>query len=232
MQHGVRGTCDTHQLPLDAQGECALCRLSAIPSKPPPSRAVPMLLVGGALITVLGLVGLAVASRSKPEPPPRGVPRAASIPNTGVDASRQASPSPAKRPRRERPTHVPVPVEPWGGRVQTAPAPPPPAPRQVEQRQFTEEQARAALDEVRIEVFVTTWCGSCRRARAYLDENGFSYSAYDIDQDAAAKDRLSSINPRRSIPTFQIDEIVQIGFSPESLEHRLNQAVRARLEAR
>lgn len=78
-------------------------------------------------------------------------------------------------------------------------------------------------------MYATTWCGSCRRARAYLDHNGIAYTEYDIDEDADAKERLSEINPRRSIPTFQIDDIVQIGFSEESLEHKLNQAVRQRL---
>jgi len=79
-------------------------------------------------------------------------------------------------------------------------------------------------------MYATAWCGSCRRARAYLDFNGISYTEYDIDRDEEAKRRLSKINPRRSIPTFQVDDIVQIGFSPESLERKLNQAVRARLQ--
>lgn len=223
--------CVTHQLPLDERGECALCRLNAMPSKAPPSRAAPMLLLAGGLVVVVGLVGFAMASRSEPEPPPRGVPRTASTPNPSVETSTRPSPPPKVRPRTDRPTHVPVPVEPWQGRVQTAPTPPPP-PRRTEAREFTEAEAQAALEQVSIEVFVTAWCGSCRRARAYLDDNGFSYSAYDIDEDADAKERLSSINPRRSIPTFQIDELVQVGFSPESLESLLNRAARLRLENR
>ncbi len=78
-------------------------------------------------------------------------------------------------------------------------------------------------------MYATSWCPSCRRARAYLDHNGIAYSEYDIDDDADAKARLSQINPRTSIPTFQIDDIVQVGFSPESFQQKLNEAVRRRL---
>ena len=78
-------------------------------------------------------------------------------------------------------------------------------------------------------MYAASWCPSCRRAREYLDYNGIAYTEYDIDDDADAKARLAEINPRTSIPTFQIDEIVQVGFSPESLQHQLNEAVRRRL---
>lgn len=123
-----------------------------------------------------------------------------------------------------------MPEAPRQGDVRTAPAPPSPSPGE-QAREFTEADAKLALRDVRIEMYATSWCGSCRRAREYLDYNGISYTEYDIDEDAAAKERMSKINARRSIPTFQIDDIVQIGFSPESFEHRLNQAVRARLVA-
>ena len=97
------------------------------------------------------------------------------------------------------------------------------------QRSFTEEEAKEALRQVRIELYATSWCGSCRRAREYLDYNGIPYTEYDIDVDQAAKVRLAEINPRESIPTFKIDDLVQIGFSAESLERQLNQAARNRL---
>lgn len=78
-------------------------------------------------------------------------------------------------------------------------------------------------------MYATTWCGSCRQAREYLDYNGITYTEYDIDRDESASSRLALINPRKSIPTFQIDEIVQIGFSPDSMERKLNEAARKRL---
>lgn len=223
-----RGFCNRHQLPLDAHGECELCRLSAIRSEPPPSRATSwIVLAAGAVLLGGAVFALGVGKESVDEPPPRGVPIV--TPRPEVPAPR-AAPTPEVPRRQDRPSAVPVPPSsPQGSsRVETAPVPPRP-PTQPEERAFSEDEARAALREVRIEMYATTWCGSCRRARAYLDFNGISYTEYDIDKDEAAKERLSTINPRRSIPTFQIDDIVQIGFSPESLEYKLNQAARQRL---
>ncbi len=78
-------------------------------------------------------------------------------------------------------------------------------------------------------MYSTKWCGSCRRARDYLNQNDFAYTEYDIDEDEAAKERLGKLNPRTSVPTFQIDDIVQVGFSADNLEYRINQAVGKRL---
>lgn len=228
MEIESRGFCEKHQLPLDARGDCELCRLSAMPSDPPTSRGLSwVVLAGGVLLLGGAVLALGVERESVDEPSARGVPSAA--PGPDVRPTQAAPTQEARRPRA-RPSAVPVPIpSPTGSwRAQTAPAPLRP-PAEPQAATFTEDDARAALDEVRIEMYATTWCGSCRRARAYLDFNGIAYTEYDIDQDEAAKERLSKLNPRRSIPTFQIDDIVQIGFSPESLEYKLNQAARKRL---
>lgn len=74
MGSGIGGQCETHQLPLDARGECELCRLDAIPSKPPPSRATSWVVVGGAVLLVGGVI---FAFGAAPDPdvaqPKRGV---------------------------------------------------------------------------------------------------------------------------------------------------------------
>jgi glutaredoxin len=230
MDVGFVGTCEKHELPLDARGECELCRLSDMPSKQPPSRAGRW--IGLALLALLvGGVALALGAMPdvKPAAPERGVPvRGARAP---------AAPTPARESPRTEPTpsSVPVPLPPStpgdteARRVAVAPPPAAP-PEQPAQRTITEEDAKAALSQVKIEMYATQWCGSCRNAREYLAYNEIPYTEYDIDNDQAAKKRLTAINPRTSIPTFQIDDIVQVGFSPENFEHRLNQAVRKRLE--
>ena len=50
------GICEKHELPLDQNGDCELCRLSEMPSHPPPARSawwallIPALfLLGGAM---------------------------------------------------------------------------------------------------------------------------------------------------------------------------------------
>jgi glutaredoxin len=230
MGVATAGLCEKHELPLDAHGECELCRLNAIPSKAPPSRATSWIVVGlAAFLLGGGVLAFLAAPKFEPEPPPRGARNAARQAERAPAPSRAAPPA---RPRvPDRPSSVPLPPTPTksNDRVNTAPIPvPPAAPR--EQRTFTEEDARAALAEVQIEMYATSWCPSCRRAREYLDDNQISYTEYDIDEDAAAKRRLAEINQRTSIPTFQIDDIVQVGFSPENFQRQLNRAVRRRLK--
>ena len=67
--------CERHQLPLDARGECELCRLSAMPSKPPGPRGASWALIGAAFLLVAGGV-YGLTRETEPEPLPRGVQRA------------------------------------------------------------------------------------------------------------------------------------------------------------
>lgn len=200
-----------------------------MPSKPPGPRAASWLLIAAAFLLVAGGVYGLTRAMDADEPPARGVQTSLSsapIPDTPRPARPASAP-----PTEERAPTVPlppVPEAPDATDVTTAPRPSVPDPPS-EGKTFTEADAKAALSEVRIEMYATSWCGSCRRAREYLDFNAIPYTEYDIDSDPEAKARLSMINPRRSIPTFQIDDIVQVGFSAENFEHRLNQAVRARL---
>ena len=200
-----------------------------MPSKPPAPRAASWLLIAAAFLLVAGGVYGLTRAMDADEPSPRGVQSAVS--NAPLpDPSRSAEPvaeAPIERPTRAVPL-PPVPEPREASDVITAPPPPRPG-MAGEAKTFTEADAKAALSEVRIEMYATSWCGSCRRAREYLDFNSIPYTEYDIDSDSEAKARLSMINPRKSIPTFQIDDIVQVGFSAESFEHRLNEAVRARL---
>lgn len=198
-----------------------MCRLSGVPSKAPPGRAGRWLAVLFVVAVLAGAGAIAYSMLS-------GVERAA--PTRGV-LGRSATPVQAAIVLREpeAPSSVPLPPPPpIAGRVAQAPAPPTPS-RVEPVREISQDKARAALGEVRIAMYSTIWCGSCRRARAYLDHNGIRYTEHDIERDPDAKERLAAINPRTSIPTFQIDDIVQVGFSSESLEFRLNEAVRARL---
>ncbi|MEM7437833.1 MAG: glutaredoxin domain-containing protein [Myxococcota bacterium] len=228
MAKTLLGVCEKHQLPLDARGNCQLCRLSEMPSKPPPAASSRWVGVALAVLVLGGGAALAYAMVSRVEraEPERGVRGARSVSNAAVVHLREPQ-------SFERPSSVPLPPPPPAeGRAAVAPPPAPvavaPSPRA---REVSEQEAQEALRQVKIEVYTTVWCGSCRRAREYLDYNGIPYAEYDIDEDALANERLAKLNPRKSIPTFEIDGIVQVGFSPENLESRINQAVSRRLRS-
>ncbi len=121
----MTGICETHELPLDRNGECELCRLKMVPSKAPPSRStwwaliIPLLLLGAGVVWALSSFG------SKPEvAPQRGVqaaqPRAdAAAPvtakPTAPEPELEIAPPPAEppTPSRDIPVNdIPVPEPP------------------------------------------------------------------------------------------------------------------------
>ena len=59
--------------------------------------------------------------------------------------------------------------------------------------------------------------------------NGIDFVELDPDHSAAAKERLGELNPRKSVPTFEIDERVYVGFQEELFERNLNQAAQKHL---
>ena len=63
-------------------------------------------------------------------------------------------------------------------------------------------------DVGRIVLYGADWCPDCRRAKAYLQDNGISYQFIDIEQNDWAIETVEQINGgKRSIPTLQIDGV-------------------------
>ena len=72
-----------------------------------------------------------------------------------------------------------------------------------------------------VEMYVTDWCGYCRKAESYMKAKGISYVAYDIEKDSSAKQRHKELGGR-GVPLIIIGAHRMSGFSPESLEQYLN----------
>jgi mycoredoxin len=53
------------------------------------------------------------------------------------------------------------------------------------------------------QVYGTTWCPDCERARRLLDAHGVRYDWQDVDQNPAAAARVQKLNHgMRSVPTI------------------------------
>ncbi|MDH3653900.1 MAG: hypothetical protein OEN21_06510 [Myxococcales bacterium] len=135
------GICETHELPLDRNGECELCRLNMVPSKAPPSPSswwaliIPLLLLGAGVAWALSSFG------TEPEvAPQRGVRAAGSrpgaeAPETPKPSSPEPEPeigSPPTEPRMPGQDlsmdDIPVPQPPGDQRPEGAELDPPPRP--------------------------------------------------------------------------------------------------------
>lgn len=101
--------------------------------------------------------------------------------------------------------------------------------RPVEQDDPTDRQVRAARDRVPIVMYSTAWCGVCKRARKYFQDNRIAFTEYDVDENTQARNEYLLLNPRRSVPTIKVGNEVVVGFSPAAFESALNNVARAKL---
>ncbi len=222
------GLCEKHQLPLDRNGECELCRLSDMPSQAPPTRSalwaaiIPMLLLVAGVAWAMSYFGSAPA-----DPPPRGVPKV-SAPPADAATPEQESPAPEpdaipEAPQPPVPDDILVPEpSPESGQLEDAPAP---SGAPVEAN-LPDWKSSVARRRVQITMYATQWCEVCRKARDYMQANQIEFIELDTDENAMAGERLRELNPGRTIPTFEIDGQVYIGFNEDQFEAKIDEAAR------
>ena len=81
-----------------------------------------------------------------------------------------------------------------------------------------------ASRRVPIELYTATWCSACASAHRWLDAHDVRYEEIDVDRRPGAVDQLAALNPRRTLPTFDIDGDVLVGFDPARLESAITAA--------
>jgi glutaredoxin len=87
---------------------------------------------------------------------------------------------------------------------------------------------RQAMREVPIAMYITTWCPVCVRARGWLTRNGYRFVEHDVEKDERAAMIHRALSPRGSVPMFDVDGTVVIGFNPAVLNAVILRAVRER----
>ncbi len=64
----------------------------------------------------------------------------------------------------------------------------------------------ATTDERDVLLYVTSWCGACRSALRYLEDQGIVFRTIDIDEDDSAAETVMGLNRgKRSVPTIMVD---------------------------
>jgi len=58
---------------------------------------------------------------------------------------------------------------------------------------------------MKVEIYATSWCPDCRRARKYLDRRGVEYSVIDVDEDKSASEEVIRRVGKRAVPQLVID---------------------------
>jgi glutaredoxin len=73
----------------------------------------------------------------------------------------------------------------------------------------------------RVELFTTSWCGYCKKAKAYLRSRGVPFTEYDVEQDSVAARRFRILNPRGGVPVVLIGNRQINGFDTAAYEAAL-----------
>jgi len=60
-------------------------------------------------------------------------------------------------------------------------------------------------------IYTTTWCSVCKRAKAYLDEQGIIYSEYDVEKDTKGKRDYAQMRGR-GVPIIMVGGRRMNGF--------------------
>jgi len=73
----------------------------------------------------------------------------------------------------------------------------------------------------KVELYVTSWCGYCKKAKSFLRANGIDFTEYDIEKDSNAAKRHRKLNRRGGVPVAIINGKKIIGFSKAAYESAL-----------
>ena len=65
-----------------------------------------------------------------------------------------------------------------------------------------------------------SWCGYCRRARAFMQDEGIKHCEYDVETSAEGRREYAAL-PMKIVPVIKVGDETLIGFSPEELKHAL-----------
>jgi len=74
-----------------------------------------------------------------------------------------------------------------------------------------------------VELYTTSWCPWCKKARAFFSSRGISFTEYDIEKDPGALRRKVGLDGDTRVPTAVIDRKVIKGYSPEQYRAALGQ---------
>jgi glutaredoxin len=83
-----------------------------------------------------------------------------------------------------------------------------------------------SLRDVHVVVYTTGWCSVCKHAKTWMASQGIAYEEHDVERSSDDARRMRALNPRGSVPTFDVDGEVLVGFSEPGLLAAMQSAAR------
>ena len=72
-----------------------------------------------------------------------------------------------------------------------------------------------------VELYITSWCTYCHKAKAFFRSKGIEYTEYNIEKDAEAAQRMRSYTKSRAVPFAIINGRMIQGYSSAAYERAL-----------
>jgi len=85
----------------------------------------------------------------------------------------------------------------------------------------TEVKRAERLRTPQVELYITSWCPACQKARAYLQQQGIPFKEYDVEKDPGAARRKKMIDPRKGVPLAVINGRKILGFTASAYQSAL-----------
>lgn len=72
-----------------------------------------------------------------------------------------------------------------------------------------------------VTLYSAPWCGACQRVKQLLDDEGVSYTEYDVDADDGAREEVRQVLGNVQIPLLEIDGAYIAGYSRSAILRRV-----------
>jgi len=80
----------------------------------------------------------------------------------------------------------------------------------------TEKRSYGSIDAI---MYMTSWCGYCRKARAYIYSLGVNLIEYNIEKDVSKREEmLRKSGGSTGVPLIDVEGIIIRGYSPEAIK--------------
>lgn len=99
-------------------------------------------------------------------------------------------------------------------------------------KKLSDDDLRAALVATPITMYSAPWCGTCRRAHEFLQQNGLKWVDRNVDDDPAAMRELKARSGGTAIPVIDVDgKLLAAGFNARAIAQALSESVERRFGA-
>jgi glutaredoxin-like YruB-family protein len=104
------------------------------------------------------------------------------------------------------------------------PSPTAKEPQIVRTQNQPEKKDLRPVRDIRVVMYVTSWCPYCKKARDYINSQGASLTEYDIERDRSAADEMvKKTGGSRGVPVVDVEGIIIKGYSPDAISNALKQ---------